>query len=74
MLVEKTKTQLQIFFFHNLLSTSLATETNQLSYYPNSDSIKLYPSTQTMALLRSRQMTVMPGGFPKGVHRIIDYV
>lgn len=53
MLVEKTKTRLQIFFFHNLLSTSLATETNQLSYYPNNDSIKLYLSMQTMALLRS---------------------
>lgn len=36
-----------------LLSTSLATETNQLSYYPHNDSIKLYPSMQTMALLRS---------------------
>lgn len=55
MLVEKTKTWLQISFFSiiNLLSASLATETNQLSYYLNNDMSELYPSMQTVAPLRS---------------------
>lgn len=46
MLVEKTKTWLQIFYSSvkkkkNLFSPSLASETNQLSYYPNHDTSEL---------------------------------
>lgn len=68
MLVERTKHNCRYFSsIINFLSTSLATETNQLSYYPNNDTSELYLSMQTMALLRSWQMTVMPGGFSDGI-------